>query len=199
MEFTFYSPIAIGKGGGEFGGGLGQVFNIEVVDGLYSGSFLLEQGDYDVYIVAYDKCGNQLFYDNSSIRVIAYETATLEVVFGLTSYYNFQFTVSDLPGDYGDYGEARVVSNGETFYASYYRYWVDESQSFLVFSAYLPISFTGYLDRSAVVVRDLSGQEQASVVVFDIFDTVPCYFLELPYLLPNWLGEVEVDIDFEVY
>jgi hypothetical protein len=63
----------------------------------------------------------------------------------------------------------------------------------------LPISFSGYIDQSAVIIRDLSGQEQASVIEFDVFDTVPCYFLQLPYFLPDWLGGVEVDIDFEVY
>ncbi|MDO8669351.1 MAG: hypothetical protein Q7K65_03595 [Candidatus Buchananbacteria bacterium] len=213
MQFSFWPanvPVPIptedstnkggDSGGGGGGGGMGgQDFVIDVVDGVFQGSFLIRPGAYDVYVSAYGQDGILYFYANSYIEVGLGMSSTLQVVFQLTNYLQFRFVVDGLPGEYGDFGQASIIDGDNDYYADYYRWYDWYGNSSIVFSAYLPIDFSGSLDESAVIAQDANDKYYASGLAFSVFDVTGDGPMHIPYAPVNWLGEIDVDIDFQVY
>lgn len=179
-----------------------RIFNIEVIDGEYSAIFLLEEGEYDVYISARDVTGySGLFYATSKVTVVAGQTKTMAVVLGLAEHYNFHFIVEDLPGEYGESGWGKTVTEEGQYFSSYYRWYPNgyEGESYVVFSSYLPIDFEGQEDRAALMIKDINGDDYAVALGFNIFDIEPDIPMGIPYVVPDWLGNVELDISFQRY
>ena len=206
LAFVFFpADSGIGKGGG--GMEIGSYYHsIDVINGSYSGSILVPAGEYNLYVTAYDELGMETFVYNYSLVVVAGRSGRLGVLLGLSEHYLFQFVVDDLPGDYSEYGYANLVVNGEGYYCQYSRvYPYSGSNEYVVlFRASLPIDFDGRVDESALIVTDLDGKDYATELQFNIFDIDVLrendyWFMNVPYIFPEWLGRLDVNVYFQEY
>jgi len=202
LSLDFYPHLdgnPILKGGG------GDYFVIEVIDGEYDGRIFLHEGQYDVYVTAYDWNNASLFGWVKTITVLAGETTEVAVVLGLNETYGFQFSIADLSGEYDEYGYAKLTVNGQYFYCSYSRYYTnwDTGEYVVLFRACLPIDFDGSVDESILIVTDQDGNQFATELVFNIFDVDSLAseygFMVIPYIFPQSLGYLDLDIQFQTY
>lgn len=182
-------------------------YSIAVIDGVYSGSLAVPEGDYDVFVTAYDTVGASVFWGQARVEVVGGESSTMDVVLGLSDFYNYQFVVEDLPGEFGDYGYANLTINGISYYCSYSKFypdWDNQEEFEILFSAILPVDFDGSVDRAVLAITDVDGQDQLTELTFSIFDIDELrdngwWFMYVPYSYPEWLGEVDVNVTFQTY
>ncbi len=217
MEFWFYQslpsadPVTIEdvKGGGPDGT---KHFSVDVVGSLFQAKFLLNLGVYDVWISAEDQYGRDMFYDNSSVEVLAGQTSTLSVMFGLNEYFDQRVVVNGLPGEYGeygDYGQVMVTDGaGNQYSGQYFRYYPmgggmgKAAMSYIVFSVYLPIDFDGETDGGALIITDDVGDVYATelnINIFDIESTIDPGAVQIDYNFPDWMSGVDAEFGFVHY
>lgn len=175
-----------------------KFFLIPVEDGAYAGKFVVNPGSYQIVVSASDANGRIIFYDNFSQEIVAGKNR-LEVSLAIKEKYTFLFVVEGLPGEYEEYGTGEITTkDGLIFWASYGPENIngDDAPAIMAFRAYLPMNFDGVESQAVLVVKDKNGDSYVTELGFSIFEAIDGT-LVVPYVFPDWLGQVEVGILFE--
>ncbi|MDO8669348.1 MAG: hypothetical protein Q7K65_03580 [Candidatus Buchananbacteria bacterium] len=154
--------------------------------GNYYSQLSIIPAHYSIYTEAYDSGDKRLFVDQLLLVVLSGQTTDLNILFGLVDLYLFEFQISDFPGNWGNTGDAVIVTgDGSNYFISYVK-----SGVALNFSAWLPINFDGF--TSYMDLTDLDGVTYSTDLNFDIFDAVDGLFP-----IPFAGGVVDINIGFE--
>lgn len=175
-----------------------QSFRIPVESGSYYGEMAVRPGSYNVWVEAIDIFGQVLFYKNTNFEVVTGNNRIQVELSMITEFCN-KFIFPDLAGDFGDYGQAEIkVKSGQTFWAIYEAKYLFgwENPPILYFTVLLPLAFDGDKDQAVLTIWDLSGAPHLTELNFDLLEAVGG-MMYLPFVYPQWMGNVDVDITFE--
>ena len=178
---------------------LRQSFFAPVENGWCRTEIMIRPGIYDVWVEAIDVIGRILFFNKLDGFEVVRGENRLAVALIMNQNYLYRFTIPDLPGEYDEFGGAIITTNdGATYYIWFYPQIPDggDTSTLMVFDAWLPLDFDGLASQAVLVIQDRNGESYVTELNFDIFDAVGG-IMYLPYVYPEWMGDVIVDISFE--
>lgn len=182
---------------GTYGANHQYNFSFPVVDGHFEGTAEgIFPATYEGWININDERGYSLFVNREASEVVieAGQISEMAVTVDFLRSYIFYVVINNLPGSYGEWGEAMLLSRDGNQYPIY---WYNYGPEPRTFNAWVPLDFEG----GAISITDQNGTTYLAdlpLVVADL-DWYSYNFGDLlvyDYAEPDWLGGLDVSITF---